>query len=63
MKLIILLIKYPYKLGLSATPVFGADEEKTNRLLSWFGGQVVDLPIEKALGKYLVNYEYHPIFG
>lgn len=31
-------------------------------LLDWFGGQVVDLPIEKALGKYLVNYEYHPIF-
>ncbi len=57
-----LSIKYPYKLGLSATPVFGTDEEKTNRLLSWFGGQVVDLPIEKALGKYLVNYEYHPIF-
>ena len=22
----------------------------------------MDLPIEKALGKYLVNYEYHPIF-
>lgn len=57
-----LSIKYPYKLGLSATPVFGTDEEKTNRLLSWFGGQVVDLPIEKALGKYLVNYGYHPIF-
>lgn len=54
--------KYPYKLGLSATPVFGTDEEKTENLLSWFGGQVVDLPIEKALGKYLVNYEYHPIF-
>ena len=54
--------KYPYKLGLSATPVFGTDEEKTQNLLSWFGGQVVDLPIEKALGKYLVNYEYHPVF-
>ncbi len=54
--------KYPYKLGLSATPVFGTDEAKTENLLSWFGGQVVDLPIEKALGKYLVNYEYHPIF-
>lgn len=54
--------KYPYKLGLSATPVFGSDEEKTKMLLNWFGGQVVDLPIEKALGKYLVNYEYHPIF-
>ena len=54
--------KYKYKLGLSATPVFGSDEDKTKRLLDWFGGQVVDLPIEKALGKYLVNYEYHPIF-
>jgi superfamily II DNA or RNA helicase len=54
--------KYPYKLGLSATPVFGSNEEKTKALLDWFGGQVVDLPIEKALGKYLVNYEYHPIF-
>lgn len=54
--------KYPYKLGLSATPVFGSDEKKTASLLDWFGGQIVDLPIEKALGKYLVNYEYHPIF-
>ena len=53
---------YRYKLGLSATPVFGNDENKTRSLLNWFGGQVVDLPIEKALGKYLVNYEYHPIF-
>lgn len=54
--------KYPYKLGLSATPVFGNNESKTKMLLNWFGGQIVDLPIEKALGKYLVNYEYHPIF-
>lgn len=54
--------KYPYRLGLSATPVFGNDTEKTAELLDWFGGQIVDLPIEKALGKYLVNYEYHPIF-
>ena len=53
---------YQYKLGLSATPVFGNDEDRTRLLLDWFGGQVVDLPIEKALGKYLVNYEYHPIF-
>lgn len=53
---------YSYKLGLSATPVFGNDETKTKMLLDWFGGQVIDLPIEKALGKYLVNYEYHPIF-
>lgn len=54
--------KYKYRLGLSATPVFGTDETKTQRLLDWFGGQVIDLPIEKALGKYLVNYCYHPIY-
>lgn len=54
--------KYPFKLGLSATPVFGHDEEKTKNLLNWFGGKVMDFPIEKAIGKYLVNYEYHPIF-
>lgn len=54
--------KYKYKLGLSATPVFGNNEEKTERLLGWFGGQVIDLPIEKVIGKYLVNYQYHPIF-
>ena len=54
--------QYPYKLGLSATPVFGKDEHKTAELLEWFGGIVADYPIEKAIGKYLVNYEYHPIF-
>lgn len=54
--------KYKYKLGLSATPVFGNNEEKTRILMEWFGGKVMDFPIEKAIGKYLVNYEYHPIF-
>lgn len=54
--------KYKYKLGLSATPVFGNNEEKTRMLMEWFGGKVMDFPIEKAIGKYLVNYEYHPIF-
>ena len=53
---------YDYKLGLSATPVFGTDSEKTNRLLNFFGGRVYNLPIEDAIGKFLVNYEYHPIF-
>ena len=53
---------YRYKLGLSATPVFGNNIDKTNVLLDWFGGKVIDFPIEKAIGKYLVNYEYHPIF-
>jgi len=54
--------KYPYKLGLSATPVFGTDAAKSKLLVNWFGGVVEDLPIEIAIGKYLVNYLYHPIF-
>lgn len=53
---------YKYKLGLSATPVFGQDASKTEKLISWFGGKVIDLPIEKALGKYLVDYNYFPFF-
>ncbi|MFI3329357.1 MAG: DEAD/DEAH box helicase family protein [bacterium] len=57
-----LSLKYKYKLGLSATPVFGTDEDKTKLLLEWFGGTVMNLPIEKAIGTYLVNYMYHPIF-
>lgn len=54
--------KYPYKLGLSATPVFGHNEEKTKQLLDWFGGCVIDYPIEKAIGKHLVNYDYYPYY-
>ena len=57
-----LSLRFKYKLGLSATPVFGKDETKTKALVDWFGGIVEDFPIEKAIGKYLVNYEYHPIF-
>ena len=57
-----LSLQYKYKLGLSATPVFGNDVAKTESLINWFGGKVIDFPIEKAIGKYLVDYEYHPIF-
>jgi hypothetical protein len=53
---------YKYKLGLSATPVFGNDESKSKTLLDWFGGIAQNLPIEKAIGKHLVNYYYRPIF-
>ena len=51
-----------YKLGLSATPVFGKNVDKSRELLEFFGGTVFSLPIEQAIGKFLVNYEYHPIF-
>jgi len=55
-------INYDYKLGLSATPVFGFDNVKTDDLCGFFGGVVYNLPIEKAIGKFLVNYEYIPLF-
>lgn len=55
-------IDYEYKLGLSATPVFGTDSAKTDVLVNFFGGIVYELPIEKAIGKFLVNYNYYPVF-
>lgn len=53
---------YSFMLGLSATPFSGSSAEKGKELMKYFGGQVFNLPIEDALGKYLVNYYYHPIF-
>lgn len=54
---------YKYLIGLSATPVSGKDTSKKESLLSFFGGVVANLPIEKALeDKKLVPYYYHPIF-
>ncbi|MEG0978167.1 MAG: DEAD/DEAH box helicase family protein [Bacilli bacterium] len=55
--------KYQYRLGLSATPFSGSNMEKGKALLSFFGGQVYNLPIELALEKkHLVSYNYYPIF-
>lgn len=54
--------QFQYMLGLSATPFSGKDTAKAQELMAFFGGQVFDLPIEKALGKFLVHYYYHPIF-
>ena len=53
---------YDFMLGLSATPHSGTSATKGNELMSFFGGQVFSLPIEEALGKYLANYYYRPIF-
>lgn len=54
---------YVFMLGLSATPFSGKDTAKGLELMSYFGGQVFDLPIEKALDKgFLVKYYYYPIF-
>ena len=54
--------EYAYMLGLSATPFSGKSAAKGKALMEFFGGQVFSLPIEKALGKFLVPYYYYPIF-
>lgn len=54
---------YKYMLGLSATPVNGKNNASGAELVSFFGGQVFSLPIEEALNrKFLVPYNYYPIF-
>ena len=50
-------------LGLSATPFSGKNTAKGEELMAFFGGQVFNLPIEKALDRgFLVPYNYYPIF-
>ena len=54
---------YSYMLGLSATPSSRKNDEFGKELMDFFGGQVYNLPIEYAIRKrYLVPYNYHPIF-
>lgn len=54
---------YAYMLGLSATPFSGKSAAKGKELMSFFGGQVFNLPIEEALDRgFLVPYYYYPIF-
>lgn len=54
---------YRYMLGLSATPINGKYNESGLALLDFFGGQVYNLPIEKALDRnFLVPYNYYPIY-
>lgn len=58
----ILITKYKYMLGLSATPFSGKTEIKGKELMEFFGGQVFSLPIEEALKRgFLVPYKYNPI--
>ena len=55
--------EYKYILGLSATPFSGKNTTKGLQLMSYFGGQVFNLPIENALERgFLVPYYYYPIF-
>lgn len=50
---------FEYRLGLSATPVRQYDAEGTASLLTFFGGVVFRFPLEEAIGKCLVPYDYH----
>lgn len=54
---------FKYLLGLSATPFSGKTANKGLELMEWFGGQVFNLPIERALERgFLVPYNYYPIY-
>ena len=52
-----------HRLGLSATPVRQYDEEGTDALFGFFGPSVFEFPLEVAIGRCLVEYEYfvHPV--
>lgn len=51
-----------YRLGLSATPELFFSENKTNRLLKFFGGIIHEYSLENAIkDNFLVGYEYYPI--
>ena len=57
----VLQIESGARLGVSATPERFNDPEGTNRIFNYFGGLLEpQFPIEKAIGKSLVPYEYHP---
>ena len=50
---------FDYRLGLSATPVRQYDDEGTAALFSFFGPVVFDFPLSEAIGRCLVEYDYH----
>ena len=58
---------FKYRLGLSATPkneyIDNDDpESKTNQMVGLFGGIIYRYPLEEAIGKDLVRYDYYPFF-
>lgn len=50
---------FDYKIGLSATPARQYDEEGSEFLSQYFGDVVYDFPLNKAIGKCLVPFDYH----
>ncbi len=57
-----LLPRYQYRLGLSATPKRWFDFEGTEILFNYFGDVVYQFPLSKAIGTFLIEYEYYPHF-
>ena len=50
---------FEYRLGLSATPTRQYDEDGTQSLLGFFGPIVFQFALEEAIGRCLVEYDYH----
>ncbi|MBP3945936.1 DEAD/DEAH box helicase family protein [Psychrobacter sp. K31L] len=50
---------FDFKIGLSATPIRQYDEEGSEFLLQYFGDVVYDFPLDKAIGKCLVPFDYY----
>ena len=49
------------RMGLTATPHRWYDEAGTDALMQYFSGVAFEYPLEQAIGRHLVPYEYHPI--
>lgn len=53
--------KYEYRLGLSATPRRFRDEENTEFIFDFFGGEVFSFDLEQAIAQgFLTKYYYYP---
>lgn len=50
---------FEYRLGLSATPIRQYDDEGTKALFGFFGPVVFRFRLEEAIGRCLVEYDYH----
>ncbi len=55
---------FEHRLALSATPIRQYDKEGTDALLGFFGSVVFTFPLQEAIGRCLVEYEYyvHPVY-
>ncbi len=51
-----------FRLGLSATLMTKYADKEMDDLKSYFGGIIYEFPMEKAIGKFLTPYYYHPVF-